>query len=84
MRACVCVCVCVCVCTHTEVGDIENARALFERALSEREVSASAQLWRHYANLEAQYGSLAAAVQVRMYVHTVQYTCLQYIWYTYT
>ncbi len=47
-----------------EVGDVDNARALFERCLAEREPAARVELWRAYAVLEAQQGNLAASLQV--------------------
>jgi hypothetical protein len=47
-----------------EAGDIENARALFERALVEPENSSSPALWRAYALFEWDQGELVASAQV--------------------
>lgn len=49
---------------HAETGDADNARALFERSLSEPELACLPDLWRAYAAFEYGQGSLEAAVQV--------------------
>ena len=48
-----------------DVGDTDNARALFERALSEPENASSAELWHRYTTFEYELGNMASAQQVR-------------------
>lgn len=49
---------------RADAADIENARALFERALVEAENAASAALWQTYALFEFEQGEVAASAQV--------------------
>jgi len=48
----------------TEVGDINNARALFERALTEEPNRRSAALWERYLALEFDQGDLQSALRL--------------------
>jgi len=47
-----------------DAGDVDNARALFERTLAEPELLGCGELWRAYAAFEYEQGDLPAALQV--------------------
>lgn len=48
-----------------DIGDTDNARALFDRAFSEPDNLRSALLWQRYVQFEYELGNVAAAWQVR-------------------
>lgn len=50
--------------THAEIGDTDNARALFERVFSEPDNARSPLLWRRFVQFEYELGNMAAAQQV--------------------
>lgn len=64
----------------TDAGDIDNARALFERTLAEPELGSSGELWRAYAAFEYEQGDLSAALQVWLcvIVRTLLFSVMRY------
>ena len=49
---------------HAEIGDTDNARALFERVFSEPDNARSPLLWRRFVQFEYELGNMTAAQQV--------------------
>lgn len=52
-----------------DLGDVNNARALFERVLTDEANAKRRQLWERYVKFESEYGSIQAVMQVLARVH---------------
>lgn len=57
-------CCCCCCPLHTDIGDVTNARTLFERVLAEETNRKSQPLWERYLAFEFEMGDLPSALRL--------------------